>query len=159
MGMVEKLLTDFPQVMCVSRPYKVFLVFIKGNSSSSSFKLFNVPYRHFSTCASGESPAQVPAAGALLGSAHGTQCKRGDESSECGSPQPLASPRPMLSLSLHGASSLTCRERGLRTSPETALLLGSSGLCAVPVCSSRLSLAQQENSQPGELFHGSMSRD
>lgn len=102
---------------------------------------------------------QVPAAGALLGSAHGTQCKRGDESSECGSPQPLTSPRPMLSLSLHGASSLTCRECGLRTSPETALLLGSSGLCAVPVCSSRLSLAQQENSQPGELFHGSMSRD
>lgn len=132
MGMAEKLLTDFPQVMCVSRPHTIFLVFIKGNSSGSSFKpVYVVTGRHFFALPQkNHLLMKVPAGGALLGSARGTKCKRGDESAECGSPQPLTFPRPMLRLSLHRASSLTCRECGLRISPRNCSALGQPR----PVC-------------------------
>lgn len=95
-----------------------FLVFIKSNSSDSSFKPFYVvSHGHFpalpqmnhrveGTCWNGD----------CSGSASDTECKRADESAVCGSSQPLTSPRPVLRLLLHGALGLSCREHRLKTS-------------------------------------------
>jgi len=162
--MAEKLIPDFPLGKCVFPGLiQPLLVFIKNSSSDSCSKpSYVVPHGHYhalprvnhrveGTCWRGD----------CSGSAHDTECKRGDESAACGSSQPLTSLGPVLRLLVRGASAPSCREHRLKTShkkcsPVRQLWpVGADCTCVL----SPGSALPGKSSQRGTLFCGCMARD